>query len=148
MFYVWFDAPIGYLSITKSLLGEDWVKWWRSVEGGEEIELFQFLGKDNVAFHGIIFPAVQLATRDGYTKVRSLCATEYLNYEDAKFSKSRGVGVFGDAVSSTGIPSDVWRFYLVYMRPESQDTAFNWDDFMLKVVDGCRSIVLYSSAHF
>lgn len=65
--------------------------------------------------------------------VKHLCATEYLNYEDQKFSKSRGTGVFGDQASETGIPADVWRFYLIYMRPEHQDTAFLWDDFGMKV---------------
>lgn len=91
------------------------------------------MGKDNVAFHGIIFPAVQIASGDEFTKVSHICATEYLNYEDQKFSKSRNIGIFGDDVSQTMIPSDIWRFYLIYMRPESQDTAFSWDDFSLKV---------------
>lgn len=58
--------------------------------------------------------------------------TEYLNYEDTKFSKSRGVGVFGDMAKDTGIPSDVWRFYLLYMRPEGQDSAFSWADMATK----------------
>lgn len=98
-----------------------------------QVELYQFLGKDNVAFHAIIFPATQIATKEKFTKVNHLCATEYLNYEDKKFSKSRGIGVFGDTVSKIGIPADIWRFYLIYMRPESQDTAFSWNDFMLKV---------------
>ncbi len=57
---------------------------------------------------------------------------EYLNYEDTKFSKSRGVGVFGDMAKDTGIPSDVWRFYLLYLRPEGQDSAFSWSDMALK----------------
>ncbi|CAD5229193.1 unnamed protein product [Bursaphelenchus okinawaensis] len=129
VFYVWFDAPIGYLSITKTLLGSDWEKWWKN----KNVELYQFVGKDNVAFHGIMFPATQIGTKDSYTMVKNLCATEYLNYEDQKFSKSRGTGVFGDQASGTGIPADVWRFYLIYMRPENQDTAFIWDDFALKV---------------
>ncbi|KAI6191132.1 Lysosomal protective protein [Aphelenchoides bicaudatus] len=129
VFYVWFDAPIGYLSITKRLVGDDWVKWWKN----KDIELFQFVGKDNVAFHSIVFPSTQLGTREPYTMVRHLCATEYLNYENQKFSKSRGVGVFGDAAALTGIPADIWRFYLLYMRPEAQDTTFSWDDFALKV---------------
>jgi methionyl-tRNA synthetase len=129
VFYVWFDAPIGYLSITKTLVGDDWEKWWKN----EDVELFQFVGKDNVAFHGIVFPSTQLGTRDPYTMIRHLCATEYLNYENQKFSKSRGVGVFGDEAASTGIPSDIWRFYLLYMRPETHDTMFSWDDFMNKV---------------
>lgn len=58
--------------------------------------------------------------------------TEYLNYEDGKFSKSRGVGVFGTDVQKTGIPSDVWRFYLLYVRPESQDSSFSWVDLATK----------------
>lgn len=106
--------------------------------------------QDNVAFHGVMFPCTQIAANDGYTIVNHLCATEYLNYEDSKFryhlylspflfntivncSKSRGTGVFGDMAKETGIEADIWRFYLLYMRPESQDTAFSWDDFSLKV---------------
>ena len=58
--------------------------------------------------------------------------TEYLNYEDGKFSKSRGTGVFGDQARDTGIPADIYRFYLLYVRPESQDSSFSWDDFLLK----------------
>ena len=61
-----------------------------------------------------------------------MSSTEYLNYEDGKFSKSRGVGVFGDQAMNTGIPADIWRFYLLYVRPESQDSSFSWSDFVLK----------------
>lgn len=61
-----------------------------------------------------------------------LLSPEYLNYEDGKFSKSRGVGVFGDMAKDTGIPADIWRFYLLYLRPEGQDSAFSWSDLMLK----------------
>uniref|UniRef100_A0A1I7TZB7 Methionine--tRNA ligase, cytoplasmic n=1 Tax=Caenorhabditis tropicalis TaxID=1561998 RepID=A0A1I7TZB7_9PELO len=130
VFYVWFDAPIGYLSITKCVLGDDWTKWWKNPEN---VELYNFVGKDNVAFHAVMFPCSQLGANDNYTVVNNLCATEYLNYEETKFSKSRGTGIFGDAAQGTGIPADIWRFYLLYMRPESQDTAFSWDDFVLKV---------------
>ncbi|ULT95454.1 hypothetical protein L3Y34_004291 [Caenorhabditis briggsae] len=130
VFYVWFDAPIGYLSITKCVLGDDWTKWWKNPSN---VELYNFVGKDNVAFHGVMFPCSQVGANDNYTVVNHLCATEYLNYEDTKFSKSRGTGIFGDAAQRTGIPADIWRFYLLYMRPESQDTAFSWDDFVLKV---------------
>lgn len=62
----------------------------------------------------------------------SLFCLEYLNYEDGKFSKSRGVGVFGDMAQDTGIPADIWRFYLLYIRPEGQDSAFSWTDMLLK----------------
>lgn len=64
---MWFDAPIGYLSMTKALVGEEWEKWWKNPS---QVELYQFLGKDNVAFHGVIFPATQIAAGDNYTKVR------------------------------------------------------------------------------
>uniref|UniRef100_A0A7I4YPJ1 Methionine--tRNA ligase, cytoplasmic n=1 Tax=Haemonchus contortus TaxID=6289 RepID=A0A7I4YPJ1_HAECO len=130
VFYVWYDAPIGYLSITKCLVGDNWTKWWKNPD---EVELFNFIGKDNVAFHGVMFPCTQLGARDNYTIVNHVCATEYLNYEDTKFSKSRNTGVFGDNAKDTGIEADVWRFYLLYMRPETQDTSFCWDDFALKV---------------
>ena len=79
---MWFDAPIGYLSITKSLLGPDWTRWWMNPG---QVELFHFLGKDNVAFHSIIFPATLLATKELFTRAKHICATEYLNYEDQKF---------------------------------------------------------------
>ncbi|KAL7891665.1 hypothetical protein AOLI_G00011410 [Acnodon oligacanthus] len=128
VFYVWFDAPIGYLSITANYTSE-WEKWWKNPQ---QVELYNFMAKDNVPFHSVIFPCSLLGAQDNYTLVNSLVATEYLNYEDTKFSKSRGVGVFGDMAKDTGIPSDVWRFYLLYLRPEGQDSAFSWADMALK----------------
>jgi methionyl-tRNA synthetase len=129
VFYVWFDAPIGYLSITKTCVGDDWLKWWKRPD---EVELYQFMAKDNVPFHSIIMPATQLGTGDTYTLVDHLVAVEYLNYEDKKFSKSRGVGVFGNDAMQSGIASDIWRFYLISIRPESADSSFNWIDLMTK----------------
>lgn len=128
VFYVWFDAPIGYLSITKEYTNE-WEKWWKNPK---DVQLYQFMAKDNVPFHGIIFPCTLTGSPKPWTRVTNLQATEYLNYEDGKFSKSRGVGVFGDEAMNTGIPSDVWRFYLLYIRPEAQDTAFAWCDLQAK----------------
>lgn len=128
VFYVWFDAPIGYLSITANYT-DQWEKWWKNPK---EVELYQFIGKDNVPFHSVIFPSSLLGTGVDYTIVNHLNATEYLNYEGQKFSKSRGVGVFGDQAARTGIDSDIWRFYLLYMRPETTDTQFFWNDFMVK----------------
>jgi len=128
VFYVWFDAPIGYISITAQYT-EHWEKWWRNPDN---VEYWQFMAKDNVPFHSVVFPSTLLGTSEKWTLVNRLMSTEYLNYEDAKFSKSRGVGVFGNDAKETGIPSDVWRFYLMYMRPESQDSAFKWEDLMMK----------------
>ncbi|RXN29505.1 methionine--tRNA cytoplasmic isoform X1 [Labeo rohita] len=128
VFYVWFDAPIGYLSITANYT-DQWEKWWKNPQ---QVELYNFMAKDNVPFHSVVFPCSLLGAQDNYTLVNHLIATEYLNYEDTKFSKSRGVGVFGDMAKDTGIPSDVWRFYLLYLRPEGQDSAFSWSDMALK----------------
>ncbi|XP_037073303.1 LOW QUALITY PROTEIN: methionine--tRNA ligase, cytoplasmic-like [Pollicipes pollicipes] len=128
VFYVWFDAPIGYISITAGYTPE-WRRWWLAPK---TVDYYEFMAKDNVPFHSVVFPACQLATGRAYTMVTHLMATEYLNYEDGKFSKSRGVGVFGTDARDTGIPSDIWRFYLLYVRPENQDSAFSWADLMTK----------------
>ena len=128
VFYVWFDACAGYVSITATYT-DQWEKWWRNPE---KVELFQFMGKDNVPFHSIVFPMCQIGSGEKFTKVNHVVATEYLNYEDKKFSKSRGVGVFGTHAEQTGIESDVWRFYMMYMRPETQDTSFSWVDLQTK----------------
>ncbi len=130
VFYVWFDAPIGYLSITANLVGkENWKKWWHNPD---HVKLFQFMGKDNVPFHTVIFPSTLIGTKINWTLLHHLSTTEYLNYEKTKFSKSNGVGVFGDHAESTGIPSEVWRYYLLSNRPETSDTDFKWDDFIAK----------------
>lgn len=128
VFYVWFDAPIGYISITAEYTDE-WERWWKNPE---EVEYWQFMAKDNVPFHSVVFPSTLLGTGESWTLVNRLMSVEYLNYEDAKFSKSRGVGVFGNDAQNTGIPADVWRFYLMYTRPENQDSCFKWEDLMLK----------------
>jgi methionyl-tRNA synthetase len=145
VFYVWFDAPIGYISITGNLGEErisgaagkgfrDWHDfldyWWKSPE---EVELFQFIGKDNIPFHTVIFPSSLLGSGDRWTMLHHMSSTEYLNYESGKFSKSRGIGVFGTDAMETGIPADVWRFYILYNRPEKSDALFTWKDFQEKV---------------
>ena len=129
VFYVWFDAPIGYISITANHTDE-WEKWWKDPT---EVELFQFIGKDNIPFHTVVFPSSLLGTGEPWTTLYHMSSTEYMNYESGKFSKSKGVGVFGNDVKDTGIPSDVWRFYIYYVRPEKADSLFTWKDFQIKV---------------
>lgn len=129
VFYVWFDAPIGYISITANAT-DNWEYWWRDPEN---TELFQFIGKDNIPFHTVIFPSSLLATGEKWTMLHHMSSTEYLNYEGGKFSKSRGIGIFGNDVQETGIPADVWRFYMFYNRPEKQDFTFTWKDFQEKI---------------
>lgn len=130
VFYVWFDAPIGYVAITKAKRPNDWEDWWKKPR---ETRLVQFMGKDNIPFHSVLFPASILGTNDEYTLVDTLNVNEYLNYENDKFSKSRGVGIFGDNVQETEIPADAWRYYLMMNRPERTDTTFSWKDFQDKV---------------
>jgi len=126
VFYVWFDACIGYVSITANYT-QEWEKWWRDPEN---VRLYQFMGKDNVPFHSVIFPGSQIGTKEPWTMLHHLSTTEYLNYENGKFSKSRGVGVFGNNAKDTGIPADVWRYYLLKHRPETADSQFEWRDFI------------------
>lgn len=125
VFYVWFDAPIGYISITANYTSE-WRQWWQNPKN---VKLQQFMGKDNVPFHSVVFPCTLLGTGREWTLLHHLSTTEYLNYEAGKFSKSRNIGVFGDQVWETGIPTEVWRYYLLSVRPETQDSVFNWKDF-------------------
>jgi methionyl-tRNA synthetase len=82
-----------------------WERWWRSPD---DVQLYQFLGKDNVVYHSVIFPGTQIGTGDTWTKLHHLSTTDYLTYEGGKFSKSRGVGVFGDSARKTGVPSDAF----------------------------------------
>jgi len=122
--YVWFDAPIGYPSITANYTSE-WKRWWFN---HENVRLYQFMGKDNVYFHTVYFPAILLGDARPWTTLHHLSTTEYLNYEGGKFSKSHNRGVFGPAAKETGIPSSVWRYYLISTRPETADAMFSWAD--------------------
>ena len=129
-FYVWFDAPIGYISITANYT-DAWKEWWMNPEN---VELFQFMGKDNVPFHTIFFPASLLSTKEQWTLLNHISTTEYLNYEDKKFSKRNCIGVFGSDVKTVSeIPIDLWRYYLLSIRPENSDSQFKWDEFAAKV---------------
>ncbi|KAF9365066.1 putative methionine--tRNA ligase, cytoplasmic protein rar1 [Mortierella sp. NVP85] len=128
VFYVWFDAPIGYPSITATYTKE-WEKWWKNPK---EVKLYQFMGKDNVPFHSVIFPISLMGTKEEWTLLNTLSTTEYLQYESGKFSKSRGVGIFGNNVQETGVPPSVWRYYLISNRPESNDSYFLWNDFIAR----------------
>ncbi|KAJ7475900.1 tRNA synthetases class I (M)-domain-containing protein [Mycena latifolia] len=117
-----FDAPIGYPSITANYTPE-WKKWWFNPR---DVKLYQFMGKDNVYFHTVYWPSVQIGDGRDWTMLHHVSSTEYLNYEGGKFSKSRGRGVFGPAAKETGIPASVWRYYLLSARPENADSTFSW----------------------
>ncbi|KAJ3703440.1 hypothetical protein LUZ61_007145 [Rhynchospora tenuis] len=129
VFYVWFDAPIGYISIT-ACYTTHWEKWWKNPDN---VELYQFMGKDNVPFHTVMFPSTLLGTGENWTLMKTISVTEYLNYENGKFSKTKGVGVFGNDAKDTKIPPEVWRYYLLTNRPEVSDTLFTWADLQAKL---------------
>lgn len=126
--YVWFDATIGYVSITANYTDE-WKQWWKNPD---KVDLYQFMGKDNVPFHTVVFPATEIGTNDKWTMLHHLNTTEYLQYEGGKFSKSRGVGVFGNNAKDSQVPASVWRYYLASIRPESSDSQFSWNDFVAR----------------
>jgi len=128
VFYSWFDAPIGYIGITKECR-KDWRDWWF----GKDVKLVQFMGKDNIPFHTVMFPASLIGTKDGYILLDRISSNEYINYEGGQFSKSRNLGVFGDDAIKTGIPADIWRYYIMVNRPEKSDTDFSWNDFQSKI---------------
>ncbi len=125
VFYSWFDAPIGYIGITKKHI-PNWKDWWYN---DSDVRLVQFMGKDNIPFHTIMFPSFLIGTKDNFTLLDYMASTEYLNYETGKFSKSNKTGVFGNDAVETGIPADVFRYYLLANRPETSDTQFSWKNF-------------------
>jgi methionyl-tRNA synthetase len=132
VFYVWFDAPIGYISMTQEYCekkGTNWEDWWNQPE---KVRLYQFMGKDNIPFHTVIFPATLMGTHQPYTLLHQISVNEYITYEGGPFSKSKGLGIFCDDVMASGIPPDVWRYYLLITRPEKQDSHFYWEDLQEK----------------
>lgn len=124
VFYVWFDAPWGYVSISQAA-NENWESWWKN----PDTHYTQFMGKDNVSFHAVFFPAQELAMADGWKTVDVLKAVNFMNFEGAKISKSSGNGIFlKDAIHDA--PADVWRYALLSCAPESDDTDFTISRFV------------------
>ncbi|MDR2412830.1 MAG: methionine--tRNA ligase [Rickettsiales bacterium] len=119
VFYVWFDAPWGYVSISQAA-NKNWADWWH---GGENCHYVQFMGKDNIKFHSMFFPGQEIALDDEWKKVDLLKALSFLNFEGNKISKSTGNGIFlEDAIRDA--PSDAWRYALMASAPETDDTDF------------------------
>lgn len=124
VFYVWFDAPWGYVSISQAA-NENWADWWH---GGDDVHYTQFMGKDNISFHSIFFPSQELAMNDNWKTVDVLKGMNFLNMNGAKISKSTGNGVFlNDAVQE--LPADYWRYALIASAPETDDTDFTIERF-------------------
>lgn len=127
--YVWFDAPIGYISATKQLKGDAWKDWWM----GDDVELTHFIGKDNIVFHCIIFPSM-LKAHGQYALPKNVPANQFLNFEGRKFSKSKGWGIeqheYLEEFKDFPNREDALRYYLISTMPEQGDGDFKWDDFI------------------
>ncbi|WP_370235530.1 methionine--tRNA ligase [Brevundimonas sp.] len=131
VFYVWFDAPIEYIGATEEwaeATGRSWRDWWRTDEGADDVRYVQFMGKDNVAFHTVSFPATILGSGEPWKTVDTLKAFNWLNWYGGKFSTSQGRGVFMDQALEL-LPADYWRWYLTAYGPEHSDSAFTWEQF-------------------
>jgi methionyl-tRNA synthetase len=135
VFYVWFDAPIEYIAATEEWAdesSEDWRRWWRTDAGADDVRYVEFMGKDNVAFHTVSFPATILGSGEPWKTVDLLKAFNWLNWYGGKFSTSEGRGVFMDAALEI-LPADCWRWYLTANSPEHSDSAFTWDQLVSAV---------------
>ncbi|EPX85796.1 methionine--tRNA ligase [Salipiger mucosus] len=136
VFYVWFDAPIEYIACAQEWVdagkGDDWARWWRTDEGASDVRYTQFMGKDNVPFHTLSFPATILGSGEPWKLVDYIKSFNYLNYDGGQFSTSRGRGVFMDQALEI-LPADYWRWWLLSHAPESSDAEFTWENFQTSV---------------
>jgi methionyl-tRNA synthetase len=136
VFYVWFDAPIEYIACAQEWVdagkGTDWERWWRTDKGADDVRYTQFMGKDNVPFHTLSFPATILGSNEPWKLVDYIKSFNYLNYDGGQFSTSRGRGVFMDQALEI-LPSDYWRWWLLSHAPESSDSEFTWENFQTSV---------------
>ncbi len=127
--YVWFDAPIGYISNTKEILPDSWEKWWKD----PETRIINFIGKDNIVFHCIVFPAMLMAYGDGFQLPDNVPANEFLNLEGDKISTSRNWAVWlHEYLRDFPGKQDVLRYVLTATAPETKDNDFTWADFQAR----------------
>ena len=135
VFYVWFDAPIEYIAATQewaAKTGGDWARWWRVDQGADAVTYTQFMGKDNVPFHTLGFPATIIGSGEPWKMVDYIKSFNYLTYDGGQFSTSQVRGVFMDQALSI-LPADYWRWWLLSHAPESGDSEFTWDNFQQSV---------------
>ncbi|NNK78108.1 MAG: methionine--tRNA ligase [Litoreibacter sp.] len=138
VFYVWFDAPIEYIAATHEWADAhnkddaDWLRWWRTDKGADDVRYVQFMGKDNVPFHTLSFPATIMGSGEPWKLVDYIKSFNYLNYDGGQFSTSQGRGVFQDQALEI-LPADYWRWWLLSHAPESSDSEFTWENFQAGV---------------
>ena len=134
VFYVWFDAPIEYIAATaewadaNGLDDAAWESWWRTDKGADDVKYVQFMGKDNVPFHTLSFPATLMGSGEPWKLVDFIKSYNWLTYEGGKFSTSQRRGIFMNQALEV-LPSDYWRWWLLSNAPESSDSDFTWESF-------------------
>jgi len=144
VFYVWFDAPIEYIACAGEWVeagkGTDWERWWRTDKGADDVRYTQFMGKDNVPFHTLSFPATILGSGEPWKLVDYIKSFNYLNYDGGQFSTSQGRGVFMDQALEI-LGADYWRWWLLSHAPETSDAEFTWENFQADVNKDLADIV-------
>ncbi|MSR85786.1 methionine--tRNA ligase [Candidatus Woesearchaeota archaeon] len=128
VWYVWAEAPLGYISSTKEWNKTKWKQYWTDPKA----KIYHFVGKDNIPFHTIFFPGLLLAHKD-INLPYNVVGVQYLNYERGKFSKSNNRGIFCENLPKIDLSPEYWRYYMAYLIPETRDTEFLWSDFQDKV---------------
>jgi methionyl-tRNA synthetase len=134
VFYVWFDAPIGYIGATKQYTdthpeANGWESWWHEPD---KVNYTQFMAKDNVFFHTIMWPATMLGLRETWKLADNIKGFHWLTYYGGKFSTSQGRGIFMDQALQV-VPADYWRYFLLAHAPENADSSFTWELFQSTV---------------
>ncbi len=146
VFYVWFDAPIEYIACAQEWVDAGkgpapetgasrdsiWERWWRTDKGAGDVRYTQFMGKDNVPFHTLSFPATIMGSNEPWKLVDYIKSFNYLTYDGGQFSTSRGRGVFMDQALEI-LPADYWRWWLLSHAPETSDAEFTWENFQASV---------------
>ena len=139
VFYVWFDAPIGYIGASLEWAeqsGKSWEHYWKD----PDTKLYQFMGKDNVPFHTVTWPSTMKGANDGFVLAHVVKGFEWLNYEGDKFSTSSKRGIFTDQALKI-YPPDHWRYYLILVAPERHDTDFQWTGFQSAINNDLANVL-------
>ena len=139
--YVWFENVLGYVSTVKLLAEEEGnPQRFEDLWFDKNTKTVFCIGKDNIIFHALLFPAMLLATKDPYPLPYAVATTNFLMFKEGPFSKSKGIGIWGDEATAI-LPSDYWRYYLIANRPEQKDFYFDWDEFVSSINTDLNDVI-------
>jgi methionyl-tRNA synthetase len=140
VFYVWAEDVLGYVSASIPIIEEKWQRSWQDIWTDPATRSVYCLGKDNVFYHAIWFPALLSAASLDYTLPYALSTTQHIQFDGQAFSKSKGIGLLVDKAVEIA-PADYWRYYLIKHRPENKDSNFTWDDFVTTINKDLADII-------